>query len=655
MALWRRPRLPARISSPVDYRGPSLTAAGVRLGKKEAEQQRRLIQPWQARAFSYYHQLGEIHYASQFYARSLATLELFAGEYIEQKDGRKVLEPTDDPTAVELLDRIQDPGGGRSGLLGAYGRLMFVAGEALLLCTRDVDTDEESWEMLSTHELRVIGPNTFMRYKAPSLLAEDYQQPSENDYEPITANEAVVYRLWKRDVEFSALADSPMQPVLDIAEELLILTRAVRARAKSRLAGPGLLFIDDKIMPPPLEVVGDENPQEDPLFEKLTEAIITAIADEGSPSGVSPIIVRVPVPDGKKLSDLVYHLQVIDPMQLYPETGLRRECIERLAIGMDLPAEILTGTGDINHWGAWQVDESAWKAHIQPVANQLVDDLSAAYFRPSLRAAGVKDPMRFAIGYDASAAINHPDRGKDASDLYQARAIGKHAYREAKGFDDEDAPTEDELNEMIGVAVRDGSLAVYGIPSKIGLGGLELAPGEIETGPKGGDPGGIEKAPAGATTGAEVEKGPPPEPTGDNPLPETVLGSNAAAAARILAAADLGLLRAREVAGNRIRSLAKKDDEMAAEIKGKRAGDLAFILGRERLHALGVTSERDLVVGARELIEDALRLWRLDEAAVGQLVTMIEEHAARTLYERQPAPLPPVFHHYVSGLLNAEK
>lgn len=644
---FRRRHPGAQISSPVDYRGRSLTAAGSRIGKREAEQARRLIQPWQTRAFSYYHQLGEIHYASQFYARSLSSLELYAGEYIEQDDGRKILEPTSDPTAVALLDRIQDPGGGRSGLLGAYGRLMFVAGEAYLLCTIDPDTEEERWEMLSTNELRVIGPNNFMRYKAPSLIAEDYHQPTEDDYEPLAADEAVVYRLWKRDIEFSALADSPMQPVLEIAEELLILTRAVRAQAKSRLAGRGILFIDDKIMPAPLEPAPDEDPAEDPLFMALTTAIITAIADEGSPAAVSPIIVRVPVPEGKKLADLVYHLTVSDPMQLYPETGLRRECIERLAIGLDMPAEVLTGMGDINHWGSWQVDENAWKAHIQPVANQLVDDLTSAYYRPALRAAGVQDPERFGIAYDASAVINHPDRGKDATDLYQARAIGKHAYREAKGFDDEDAPTDDELNEMIGVAVRDGSLALFGIPT-VRSGGIEPTAGVIENAQ------GTSSAPTGAATGADVEKGPPPAPAGDEPLPETVLGSNgsnSAAAARILAAADLGLLRAREVAGNRIRSLAKRDDDALAEVKGKRAGEVAAILGQDRVRALGVASERDLVVGARDLIEDALRLWRLDEDAVGRLVTMIEEHAAKTLYEVQPSPLPPVFANYVSGLL----
>jgi hypothetical protein len=52
---------------------------------------------------------------------------------------------------------------------------------------------------------------------------------------------------------------------------------------------------------------------------------------------------------------------LLDPTQLYPETGLRREAVERLAIGLDMPPEVLLGLGDSNHWSAWQVDEQTWK------------------------------------------------------------------------------------------------------------------------------------------------------------------------------------------------------------------------------------------------------------------------------------------------------
>ena len=56
---------------------------------------------------------------------------------------------------------------------------------------------------------------------------------------------------------------------------------------------------------------------------------------------------------------------------------------------------------------------------------------TSSYYRPALREAGAADWETHCIDYDAANIINHPDRGKDA--------IGKHALREAKGFDDSDA------------------------------------------------------------------------------------------------------------------------------------------------------------------------------------------------------------------------
>ena len=61
----------------------SLTASGQRVTHGQATYLRRLIMPWQIRAFGYYDLLGEIKYASQFYSRALANLELFAGEIDE--------------------------------------------------------------------------------------------------------------------------------------------------------------------------------------------------------------------------------------------------------------------------------------------------------------------------------------------------------------------------------------------------------------------------------------------------------------------------------------------------------------------------------------------------------------------------------------------
>lgn len=620
----------------------TLTAAGQKVRAKEGDELRRLIQPWQGRSYSYYDLLPEIKYAAQFYARALSVLRLYAAR-IDPDTGDPVeIEEKSDP-GVQQLERIQDPGGGRSGLLSAYGRLMFLGGETYLLASQDTDTGDEQWEMLSPDELRMQG-NAMTRFRAPSLAAEQLKEAPDDAYEPMDDDQAVVYRLWRRHPRYSMLADSTMQGVLDVCEELVLLTQAVRARARSRLAGPGILVVNGKVVPLPIGGdSADENVDEDPFVRDLVEAMTQPIIDEGTAAAVVPLVVRVDIDD---IDKAMKHIQILDPTQLYPETGLRKECIERLAIGLDMPPEVLLGLGDTNHWSAWQVDEQTWKGHLQPVAQQLVDDLTSAFFRPSLRDMGVADWREYVIAYDATAIINHPDRSADAKDLYDRRAIGKAALRDASGFDDEDAMTSDELTESIGVAVRDGSLALFGIPS-VKAGGLEPFPGEVVTADQ---PGTQPVQPGGASD--ETSKTPPAgDGSGDNgtaPVPGTVIGS--ALSGKIVGAADLAVHRARELAGSRVRNLAKRDKEMTKLIDGVPARMVCPTLGRERVAELRAPSERELVAGAGDLIADSLRIWGVADEVAAPLVERIEQHAARTLFDARPAPLPQSFENYVVGL-----
>lgn len=610
----------------------ALTAAGFRVTHADSENLRRLIQPWQSRAFSYYDQLGEIKYASQFYARMLSPLRLYAAELDDKDDWVE----SENEIAKDALARIQDPGGGRETLLGSYGRLLFIAGEGLLFCSLDKETGLEQWEFLSTDELRVQG-NTYIRYKAPSLQAEEYHEPRDEDWVPVDDDTAIAYRLWRRHPRFSALADSTMMGVLDECEELLLLTRAVRARARSRLAGAGILAISEDFSYAPLEATPDEDIRQDPFLADLTAAMMAPIANEGAASAVVPLVIRGTT---EAVEKGIRHIQIVDPMQLYPETGLRNELIDRIAIGLDMPPEILRGLGDANHWSSWQIDEQAWKAHGQPIANQLVNDLTAAYFRPQLRADGVTDWTRFKIAYDPADVINHPDRTKDAKDAYKDRVIGKKWYREQIGAPEDAAPTKAELAEMIGVATRDSSLAWFGTPAPRGS-AVEVAPGEIS--PNNGS----DVPQEGPTTGAEVEPGPPDEP----PDPQALLASfDLATVSRIVGAADLALLRAREAAGHRLRSLAKRDPDAAKMIEGLPGREIAPKLGRDRVKALGVT-EIELVAPAAALIKDSLRVWGIDAQASSLIAEQIERHAAKTLYEERPATLPPQFHNYVAGIL----
>lgn len=646
-----------RITHPAPSK--SLVAAGVKVNRQMSSTYQRLIQPWQIRSFAYYDSIGEVNYAAQFYSRMLSELRMFPG--IIQDDG--TVEEDTDPDAQAALARIQDPGGGTTGLLAAYGRLMFLVGEAILFVSTDHDTELEQWEMLSQQEIRLYG-GSYQRMRAPSFGFEEYRPPDNPDEEeeawvPVgdaEKNEAVAYRLWQRHPLYSSLADSTMKGILSICEELLLLEQSLRARLRSRVAGAGFLIIDERVTATPAETQPDEDPEEDPVLAAIVNAMLAPIADEGTASAVVPLVLRVSTGENAKVQDMIHHLQVVDPMQMYPETGLRLECIRRMAISLDMPAEYLEGLGDVNHWTAWSIDEQTWKQHGQQKAQQLVDDLTSAYYRPYLRDVLQKpDWDKRCVAYDASKIINHPDRSKDAKDLFDRVALSHKALREATGFTDDDAPSDDERAERIGILTRDSSLAWDGIPS-VKAGGIEPQPGVIVTGQGGGATVG---APSGAPTGGEAEKGPPPEgPSGGNAGDDPAAGLTGSVPpspltiGRILMAADMGLLRARDAAGSKIWSLLNQHRDVREEMKDVRKGDLAAALGRERLRELRIT-DRDLCTGSRILVIDALRLFtKLDRETSNLIADAVEQHALRTLYDSPPKPLPDTFAVYMLSRRN---
>jgi hypothetical protein len=603
----------------------ALTASATRADVNNSASMRRLVQPWQERALTYYDSLGAIKYAGNFLSRNLTQLRIFPAFLDENGEPQE----TELPAARELLDRVQDPNGGRTNLFGTYARLRFLIGESYLVCTYDGD-DGEKWEMLSVDELRVNASGTYTRMMAPQTGTTELKAAPDDAFEPL-ADTAIVYRLWRPHPRFSLWADSSLRGILDDCEELLLLQAAVRARVRSRLAGPGVWVIADDISPAPPEVIGDENMAADPFYEDLIEAITTPISEEGSAAAMVPMLLRVPA---ERVKDGFNFISFRDANEEYREVALRDEALKRLAIGLDMPPEVLTGIADVNHWGAWQVDEQTFKAHIQPVCQELCDDLTSAYLRPAAREAGIANWQRIVVAYDAAGIVNHPDRAKDAKELQALGAIGHAALRDACGFDDSDAPTEAERAERIGILTRDPSLAWYGIPT-IRSGGIEPSPGEIE------DPQGSNDAGAGPSTGAEVEPGPPP-----NAPPDTNVAS-----AMILGACDMAVERSRSLAGSRIRTRANNGcQECKERLLQVPQRLVASTLGPEMVSGLNAPADRELVAGGADDLVQTLTRWGIAGERARAIGDQVESHAARTLYELEPAPLPSGFAAFVARL-----
>src|SRR4029077_20523665 len=203
----------------------------------------------------------------------------------------------------------------------------------------------------------------------------------------------IAYRFYHRDPQFSGRADSSMRAVLADCEELLLLKQSIRNTARSRSAGAGVLIL-------PSSMGGDEIDQGDGVMvpknaKAIFDALTTPIANEQAASAVAPVILFAP-PD--TTAQTAFHID-LRGAALYRETGLRDECIRRIAIGLDMPPENLLGTAGVNHWTACQIDDAAWKNHGANVARELVEQLTSALISPLALQLG-EDPRNVRIWYD---------------------------------------------------------------------------------------------------------------------------------------------------------------------------------------------------------------------------------------------------------------
>lgn len=163
--------------------------------------------------------------------------------------------------------------------------------------------------------------------------------------------------------EPKARLDSPVLAALDIGRELILARGQARAMARSRTAQLNTLFY-------PREGAGADAA----TFEKeLMDVMVAPLADEMSTASVVPNLVGFP-------GDLIDKIRPIDLAGELDEKLHERidRLIHQLAMVLDSPIEILEGSGDANHWGAWLISEDNYLNHIEPTASPIGEGFAQA-------------------------------------------------------------------------------------------------------------------------------------------------------------------------------------------------------------------------------------------------------------------------------------
>lgn len=396
--------------------------------------------------------LGPIKYAANFQGNMQARVRLFAAVIPDDGDDPVACEQILDPAheakapagipddlmaqAIVELARIKSETEGQAAIQKDLAVNRFVTGEAFLTVVPDkLATDGERWQVFSIFELTRRG----------KTLAGDPQWGLVGRNEPLPDGTRV-YRIYQPHPFRRRLADSSLRGVLDNCELLCDLNATFRSIVRSRVAQSGILALPSELnLPSSDEDDEDAMPQ---FFVDLEQHLTNPLANPNDPANVVP-----PFLEGN--ADYLDKVRVIELARPADPTlaAQQKEQLGLIAIGIDLPPEVLLGIGDVNHWGAFQVSEETWKAHGEPITISIAGQMGALVLR-DLLTASVDDQgaqrwapeliSRIVVGYDPSNLIDHPDRGADALKLFQEFELSGAALRRENNFTEEDAPSPDE-------------------------------------------------------------------------------------------------------------------------------------------------------------------------------------------------------------------
>lgn len=419
-----------------------------------------LRQEWQKRAYDIYDVEGHLYYATNYVGNALARCKLVAAKRpVADGNPSRPIEITEGPI-YDAVQSIDSEKGGQSGILRSLGRNIFLAGEAWLVAETD-PTGGQSWEAVSVDEL-TITPNgsktAFMRRKLPGA------QPVPLDPEALTI------RIWKEHPRYSEWADAGTRSCMELLEKIITLNKAEKAIARSRMAGSGILALPQELVPPGWQnqMATDDPTESNPLWRALAEAMIAPLKDEGHPSSVMPFLLVGP-------GEIIKNIKYEEMARTFDTRAAQlsiQNAITQIANTLELPKEILLGTGEATHFTAWAIREDVFRAHIQPLIELICEALTRTYLKKALakispetlKRAGI-DPDEVMIWYDASQLIIQPDRSEKVLGLHDRFVISDEALRRESGLGEEDAPTEDEYKKRVGLKLADPGMAVTGTPT----------------------------------------------------------------------------------------------------------------------------------------------------------------------------------------------
>jgi hypothetical protein len=434
------------------------SSSAIKLDDKiEAQRQRQLRQNWQLQSWTYRDSVPELRYALNFLANCASRMRVFVAAYKTDgpteipvdihdpeiggldADGNGIPAPPELIVAVENAMRALGNGTLALGpVMHSLSTNLSTTGEAFLLGMTDPLTLKITWSIRSISEIVVYNDVVMLRegpMTSNGMLGLTPLPPG-----------TLVERMWKPHPQFRILADCAMRALVNTCEDILIQRRAIRAVGRSRISGRGILFLPSEIDIPSLNNDDDSSTSDDFIAE-FTDSILIPIRNEGDSSGAVPLVIEASGDAIAKIRHMTFESE-------FDKEGInvRAELIGNLATGLDLPAEIIKGMMDSNHWTAYQVSADTVRQHIEPHVIDELECLTGAFLRPYLLTCPGLSPAlldewldRLLFWYDPTELVTPPDLSAQAKTAHDMLILSDAATRKYMGFKDEDAPDAEEI------------------------------------------------------------------------------------------------------------------------------------------------------------------------------------------------------------------
>ena len=380
---------------------------------------------WQVEAWRLYDIIGELHKLSGRIGDSVSQARLYVTEVSET--GEETGEVEDE--AIKRLAAVPlGTGAQRDSNLRLAGIDLAVGGECWIVgegAARNPEQAEGVWFVVTGAALSREGG------------AVKVKRPQQRGGGKLTLADGVdiLIRCWREHPNDTDQANSFTRSAIVPLREIELLTKREFAELDSRLTGAGIMFLPEGIDFPR----GEDDPAGLAGFMAyMQRAAAASMRDQSSAGAMVPILATVP-------DEMIEHLDKIKPLTFWSDLSaeispMKKEAIDRLASFAEIPAEVLTGIGNANHWTAWLISDEGIR-WIKGYLGLVAEALNRGFLQLALTSMGVPNPERYAYAFDTSTLASKPNRLDDASQLHDRFLISDEEFVKAGAFSPEQMPT----------------------------------------------------------------------------------------------------------------------------------------------------------------------------------------------------------------------